>query len=149
MKINIHHGNDYLNGYLNIEMRDVQRTDQKASDHYIINGVVNNDFIDEIICHPGALESSSVSPKEILDSWFRFSTSGSILKLKIIDVEAFCSSVAFESESIKSFNDHMSGYKRFFGRSEINSVIKESGFKINKTWYGPMQWILNIEAIKQ
>lgn len=149
MKLNLHHGNDYLNGYLNIEMREVQKTDQRAEDHYMINGVVNNDFIEEVICHPGALEMSAIDPSEVVGSWHKFAKNEAVLKLKVIDIQSLCSAVSHETEGIKTINDHLAGYKRFFGVDEISSIIKSAGFKKTKTWYGPRQWLLNIEAIKQ
>jgi hypothetical protein len=147
MKLNINHNENYLDGYVNLEKNNSFKTDHVVSD-YVINGVSGNDSIEEIICHPGALERSQAGYAEVLKSWSIFSSNGCTIKAKCIDIEALANALSSGTVDSELFNSILSGYLVFFDRHSFTQTLSSFGFKPTKTWYGPHQWVLNVEAKK-
>jgi hypothetical protein len=148
MKLNINHNENYLDGYVNLEKNGSFKTDHVVED-YVINSVSGTESIQEIICHPGALEKSKAGYGEILKSWANFSSSSCTLKAKCIDIEALANALSSEVIDSEMFNSMVSGYLVFFDRHSFTQALSSAGFKPTKTWYGPHQWVLNVEAKKQ
>ena len=41
------------------------------------------------------------------------------------------------------------GYHVYLDQNSLKEALESSGFSVTKTWYGPYQWVVNMEAIKQ
>ena len=148
MKLNINHNENYLEGYINLEKNSSFKTDHVVND-YVINSITGNDKIQEIVCHPGTLEKSGAGYQEVLKSWAYFSSEDCVIKAKCIDIEAISNALSAGTIDISAFNSILSGYLVFFDRHSFSEALSSVGFKPKKTWYGPHQWVLNIEASKK
>jgi hypothetical protein len=147
MKLNINHSENYLDGYINLEKNSSFKTDHVVND-YVINSVSGEDKIYEIICHPGALEKSQAGYQEVLKSWSSFSSSECLIKAKCIDIQAMSNALSAGTIDTDTFNSILSGYLVFFDKQSFVEALSGAGFKPTKTWYGPHQWVLNVEAKK-
>ena len=148
MKLNINHNENYLDGYVNLEKNKAFKTDHVVND-YMINSVTGNDKIQEIVCHPGALEKSQTGYQQLLKSWSSFSDESCVLKAKCIDIEAISNALSVGTIDTAAFNSILSGYIVFFDRQSFSEALSAAGFQPTKTWYGPHQWVLNVEAKKK
>jgi len=147
MKININHGEAYLDGYINLERRNGVKTDQLVED-YVIKSI-NGKKITEIVSHPGALEQTKATIKETIDSWSQFSDTGCVLKIKIVDVVGASNALAYGVIDTPGFNSMFGGYHVYLDQNSLKEALESSGFSVTKTWYGPYQWVVNMEAVKQ
>jgi hypothetical protein len=147
MKININHGEAYLDGYINLERRNGIKTDQLVED-YVIKSI-NGRKITEIVSHPGALEQTKATIKETIDSWSQFSDTGCVLKIKIVDVVGASNALAYGVIDTPGFNSMFGGYHVYLDQNSLKEALESSGFSVTKTWYGPYQWVVNMEAVKQ
>jgi hypothetical protein len=147
MKININHGESYLNGYTNLDRRQGVKTDQQV-DNYIIKSI-NGPRISEIIAHPGALEETNAPIKETIDSWFAFADTDCVVKIKIVDIVSASNALAYGVIDTPTFNSIFGGYAVYLDQSSLKESLEASGFSVTKTWYGPTQWVVNMEAIKK
>lgn len=146
MKLNLHHGNDYLSGYVNLETREGFRTDQRVSSYAIEK--VSMDHIVEIVANVGTFESSIDNPMRLLSLWHELVNDNCALKIKAIDSYALATSFAKNLITIDQFSSLIKGNNQILDVEILSESIKKSGFVIERSWYGPYQWIINIQARK-
>jgi hypothetical protein len=115
---------------------------------YVIKSI-NGRKITEIVSHPGALEQTKATIKETIDSWSQFSDTGCVLKIKIVDVVGASNALAYGVIDTPGFNSMFGGYHVYLDQNSLKEALESSGFSVTKTWYGPYQWVVNMEAVKQ
>lgn len=146
MKLNLNHANDYLVGYSNLETRREFATD-KLVDSYVI-GVVSTDQITEIIANVGTFEYHKNEPSSMLKGWHDLVANNCTIKIKALDIYVLAGALAKNLLTIEQFSQLIKGSSQIFDTKTLVDSVTNSGFIVDRVWYGPYQWVVNIQARK-
>jgi predicted SAM-dependent methyltransferase len=148
IKINLHCGEKTRDRYQNMDTRKIESENINLVDDYSLLKY-GDESIQEIIAHPGCLESTARSEVvNLIKSWHRKISTGGMLKVSFLDLKKLTNAYCYDRVQTSEIENAIVGMQSLHDMFEIRTVLISLGFKLRYCDFSIEDFIGTIHAEK-